>query len=38
MIGATRLSKKQFYIAGGLANPRHFRRMRGHAWTYWSLK
>lgn len=33
----TRISKREFYLNGGLANTKNFRRMRGGAWTYWRL-
>jgi len=29
----TRISRREF----DMSNPRHFRKMRGHAWTYWRL-
>lgn len=33
----TRISKDMFYRRGGLANPKHFRKMVGGAWAYWSI-
>lgn len=35
MMGAARVSKRDFYLNGGFANTQQFRRMRGGAWTYW---
>lgn len=35
MIGATRMTKKDWYRHGGLAIPGYFRKMRNGAWTYW---
>lgn len=35
--GKTKISKRDFYELGGLANPRLFRKMRGGAWTYWEI-
>jgi hypothetical protein len=37
MLGARRISKKQFYARGGFAAPRQYRKMRGRAWTYWEF-
>jgi hypothetical protein len=30
-----RISKRDFYANGGIANNAHFRRMRRGVWTYW---
>lgn len=30
-----RLTKRAWVAAGGLQNPRLFRRKRGAGWTYW---
>jgi hypothetical protein len=36
-MGYLRISKRTWTRNGGLANPQLFRRMRGGAWTYWSM-
>lgn len=33
----TRIPKRTFYAYGGLANPRHFRKMVRGSWTYWRM-
>lgn len=35
MIGATKITKKEFYKLGGLANPKLFRKESNGVWTYW---
>ena len=34
-MNATRISKRQFYLAGGFSNPHQHRKMKSGAWTYW---
>lgn len=34
-VNTTRISKRQFYLAGGFSNPRQHRKMKSGVWTYW---
>lgn len=34
-MNATRISKRQFYRAGGFSNPHQHRKMKSGCWTYW---
>lgn len=35
-MGKTRISRREFYSAGGLANPNLFRKaIKNAAWSYW---
>lgn len=34
-INTMRISRKHFYMFGGLSNPYLFRKMIGDSWTYW---
>ncbi len=35
MIGATKISKGEFYAKGGFSNPRLYRKQRGRSWVYY---
>lgn len=35
MIGSTKITKKEFYKLGGLANPKLFRKSANGVWSYW---
>lgn len=32
-----RITKQEFYAAGGFSNPQLFRKRIGKQWTYWRL-
>lgn len=38
MLGVTRISKKEFYRNGGLANTKHYRKQIGGAWAYFLMR
>lgn len=34
MTGVVKVSRKHWYLSGGFANPRHFRKHNGSCWEY----